>query len=591
MNNQNKKLGLFSAIFPPTATDQTLIDQWRAPFLQSVFRIAVVLGLIALIPAMLGTDDILIAGLYAVAYLVLVGTTFAPAPYWLRAGVFITVLFAVGLLELLLLGIQGDANVYFVSFAIFTTLLFSPRAGVGATILTLLTLAIIGWLMLTGQITPGNAQAMYGSLADWLSAGVIFTMFSLLIIQALRLLQNDLGNLQQQNKIALNSLKYQQSELEDRVVLRTKDLERRSIQLHAVAELGNAITSLRDLDAMLAQTTLLISKRFGYYHAGIFLLDEHGEYAVLKAANSDGGKHMLERGHRLKVGETGLVGFVTKTRQARIALDVGQDAVYFNNPDLPETRSEIALPILAGGQILGALDVQSTESQAFSEDDIRTLQVLADQVAVAIENARLFQQSEFSLESIRRAYAESSRTAWQKYIRSEEEIGYIATPGSLQPISSQWNDDLLKTVETGEIKMDDYEQVVNIPVKVRGQAIGAIRLRKQEAGGSWTKEETALAIAFSDQLSSALDAARLYRDAQQRAARELIASDISSRITATPYTESVLRDTAMELGQAIGNVSVTFQLLQTSDGQEQIASSANGNGEKSASRKNGKKKG
>jgi GAF domain-containing protein len=590
MTNQNKKTGKFSAISPATTTDQTLIDQWRAPFLQSVFRIAVILGLIALIPAMLGNDNVIIAGLYAVAYLVLVVTTFTPAPYWLRAGVFITVLFALGLLELFLLGIQGDANVFFVPFAIFTTLLFSPRAGVGATILTLLTLAITGWLMLTGQVTPGNAKAMDGSLADWLSAGVIFTIFSLLIIQALRLLQNDLGNLQQQNKKTLNTLKYQQSELEDRVVLRTKDLERRSIQLHAVAELGNAITSLRDLDAMLAQTTRLISQRFGYYHAGIFLLDEYGEYAVLKAANSDGGRNMLGRGHRLKVGETGLVGFVTQTRQARIALDVGQDAVYFNNPDLPETRSEIALPILAGGQILGALDVQSTESQAFSEDDIRTLQVLADQVAVAIQNARLFQQSESSLESIRRAYAESSRSAWQKYLRSEDEIGYIATPGSLQSTSSQWNEDLLKTIETGEIKMDNYEQVVNIPVKVRGQAIGAIRLRKQEASGSWTKEETALAIAFSDQLSSALDAARLYRDAQQRAARELIASDISSRITATPFTESVLRDTAMELGQAIGNVSVTFQLLQTSDGQKQIDSSDRGNKENSASHKNRKKK-
>ena len=87
------------------------------------------------------------------------------------------------------------------------------------------------------------------------------------------------------------------------------------------------------------------------------------------------------------------------------------------------------------------------------------------------------------------------------------------------------------------------------------------------------------------------NAARLYRDAQQRAARELIASDISSRITASPYTENVLRDTVMELGQAIGNVSVTFQLLQTSDGQEQVESSGNGNGENSASRKNGKKKG
>jgi GAF domain-containing protein len=579
MNNQNKKAGSFSAIFPPTATDQTIIEQWHAPFLQSVLRIAVVLGLIALIPALLGADSMVIAGLYVVVYLVLVGTTFAPIPYWLRGGIFLTIIYALGVIDLLILGILGDANIFFVSFATMTTLLFSPRAGVGATILTLLTFAITGSLMLTEQIAPGNAQAVKSALADWLSAGVVFTLFSLLIIQALRLLQNDLNNLQQQNKKTLNTLKYQQSELEDRVVLRTKDLEHRSIQLQAVAELGNAITSLRDLDAMLAQATLLISQRFGYYHAGIFLLDEYGEYAVLKSANSEGGRNMLERGHRLKVGETGIVGFVTQTSQARIALDVGQDAVYFDNPDLPGTRSEIALPIVAGGQILGALDVQSTEANAFSEEDSRTLQVLAGQLAVAIQNARLFQQSESALEAARRAYAESSRAAWQKHIRSEEEIGYIATPGSLQPIFSQWNDDLIKTVETGEIKIDDYEQVVNIPVKVRGQAIGALRLRKQEASGPWTKEETALASAFSDQLSSALEAARLYRDAQQRAARESIVSDISSRITASPYTENVLRDTVMELGQAIGNVSVTFQLINESgSGNQGTGPERGGNG-------------
>lgn len=590
MNNQNKKPDLFSAAFPPLVIDQTLIDQWRAPFLQTVLRIAVVLGLIALIPAMLGTASVIIAGLYAAIYLILVGTAFAPTPYWTRAGLFLTIIYALGLIELLILGILGDANIFFVSFAIMTTLLFSTGAGIGAIFLTLLTFAITGSLMLTGHIAPGNAQAVKSGLTDWFSASVIFTLFSLLVIQGIRLLQNDLANLQQQNKKTLKTLKFQQSELENRVVLRTRDLKRRSIQLQAVAELGNAITSLADLDAMLTQTTMLISQRFGYYHAGIFLLDEYGEYAVLKAANSEGGRNMLERGHRLKVGETGLVGFVTQTSQARIALDVGLDAVYFNNPDLPETRSEITLPILAGGQVLGALDVQSTEAQAFSEDDIKTLQILADQLAVAIQNARLFQQSEFALESARRAYAESSRTAWQKRLRSEEEIGYIATPGTLRSISSQWNDDLLKTVETGQIQMDDYEQEVNIPVKVRGQVIGAIRLRKQEASGPWTKEEIAQAITFSDQLSSALESARLFRDAQQRAARESLASDISSRITASPYTETVLRDTAMELGQAIGNVSVTFQLLQTSDGQEQVESPGNGSGEHSASRKSGKKK-
>jgi GAF domain-containing protein len=581
MNNQNKKNDLFPTAFPPTVIDQTLIEQWHAPFLQSVLRIAVVLGLIALIPAMLGAGSVIFTGLYAVAYLVLIGTTFAPIPYWSRAGIFLTIIYALGVIDLLILGILGDANIFFVSFATMATLLFSPRVGIGATILTLLTFAIMGALMLTGQIAPGNTQAVKSVLTDWLSASVVFTLFSLLIIQALRLLQNDLGNLQQQNKKTLNTLKYQQSELENRIVLRTKDLERRSIQLQAVAELGNAITSLRDLDAMLTQATLLISQRFGYYHAGIFLLDEYGEYAVLKSANSEGGRNMLKRGHRLKVGEAGIVGFVTKTNQARIALNVGQDAVYFDNPDLPETRSEIALPIIAGGQILGALDVQSTEAQAFSEEDSRTLQVLADQLAVAIQNARLFEQSESALEAARRAYAESSRAAWQKHIRSEEEIGYIARPGSLQPISSQWNDDLIKTVATGEMKIDNYEHVVNIPVKVRGQAIGAIRLRKQEVSGPWTKEETALAIAFSDQLSSALESARIYRDAQQRAARESIASDISSRITASPYTENVLRDTVMELGQAIGNVSVTFQLINESGSGDQGTGperGGNGNG-------------
>jgi len=254
MNNQNKKPDLFSVASPPTATDQTLIDQWRAPFLQSVLRIASVLGLIASISAMLGAGSVITAGLYAAAYLVLVGTTFASIPYRLRAGIFLTIIYALGVIDLFILGILGDANIFFVSFATMATLLFSPRAGIGATILTLLTFAITGLLILTGQIAPGNAQAVKSILADWLSASVVFTLFSLLIIQALRLLQNDLGNLQQQYKKTLNTLKYQQGDLENRVVLRTKDLERRSIQLQTVAELGNAITSLRDLDNMASRS-------------------------------------------------------------------------------------------------------------------------------------------------------------------------------------------------------------------------------------------------------------------------------------------------------------------------------------------------
>lgn len=172
--------------------------------------------------------------------------------------------------------------------------------------------------------------------------------------------------------------------LEERVDLRTR-------QIRTAAEVARDAAVIRNVDELLDATVNLISARFGHYHAGIFLLDEHGVDAVLKAASSPGGKHMLARGHRLAVGKVGLVGYVTGTGKPRIALDVGADSVHFANPDLPKTRSELALPLRVGERVIGALDVQSTEANAFDENDVIVLQTMADQVAIALENARLLQ--------------------------------------------------------------------------------------------------------------------------------------------------------------------------------------------------------
>ncbi|MEP6896513.1 MAG: HAMP domain-containing protein, partial [Chloroflexota bacterium] len=160
--------------------------------------------------------------------------------------------------------------------------------------------------------------------------------------------------------------------LEQRVEERTAELvlanernERRAKQFESISLVARTISSTRDLDSLLAQIAEVINREFGFYHIGIFLLDTAGEYAVLSASNSDGGKRMLKRSHRLKVGETGIVGYVTGTGRPRIALNTGADAVFFNNPDLPETHSEIALPLHIADQIIGALDVQSIEPNAF----------------------------------------------------------------------------------------------------------------------------------------------------------------------------------------------------------------------------------
>ncbi len=352
--------------------------------------------------------------------------------------------------------------------------------------------------------------------------------------------------------------------------LRGNDLENKTSKLETIAKVSREITSFRDLASLLTAATNLIYENFGYYHVGIFLLDERKEFAVLAASNSEGGKRMLERGHLLKVGETGIVGYVSQSLEARIALDVGKDAVFFNNPDLPETRSELALPLVVNTQILGVLDVQSTHPEAFDQEDIKTLYILADQLAIAIQNANLFSEAEKALESTRATYGQLSREAWNRILRSQARVGFLATPPSTVQIQSEaLEPNIAKAIETGDLIHDTDGLTISVPVKIRGQIIGAIRLKKSDIAEAWTQDETNLAIALSDQLSGALESARLYRESQQRAYRESLVSDISARINASATRDLIIRETVQELGQSLVNTSVTFQLLDQSSGESQ----------------------
>lgn len=349
--------------------------------------------------------------------------------------------------------------------------------------------------------------------------------------------------------------------LEQRVAERTRALERRAVQLQAAADVGGTAARLRNLDELLRQVTRLISRRFGFYHVGIFLLDERGEYALLRAANSEGGQRMLARGHKLKVGQVGIVGNVTETGQPRIALDVDQDTEFFNNPDLPLTHSEMALPLIVGGKVLGALDVQSVEEAAFAEEDVTTLRVLADQIAIAIENARLFTESQTALDTARRAYGETSREGWQRMLgESQVEMGYISLAGGqVLPADGQASPEFERAIETGEPVLSNGKNTLHLPIKIRGQSIGAIRLDKSRENGRWSPEEITLANTLSEQLGTALEGARLYSDISQRAEREFIISDIASKIGASIQLDTILRTTVQELGRALGDSEVILQ--------------------------------
>ena len=349
--------------------------------------------------------------------------------------------------------------------------------------------------------------------------------------------------------------------LEERVWQRTQIIERRMGQIQAVAEIGKAVAAQRDIEELLTMATHLISNRFGYYHVGIFLLDLRNEFAILMAANSMEGQKMLEHEHKLRVGAEGIVGTVASSGEARIALDVGKDAVYFDNPYLPQTRSEMALPLIAGGEVQGVLDIQSMEAGAFSEDDIPTLQILADQLAIAVQNVRMIRDTQEALFAARKASGEISQQGWQSLLKDTHSIGYVAhTHGEVVQVAKGLDDDIRQVLDAGNSVTSDDQLTVNIPVIVRGQTIGALRLTKTTDSGAWSNEEINEVESLANEISNTLESARLYRDAQQRAIREQTMGEIVSNITAATEMDDIMRETVAQLGKTFSDMNVSLRI-------------------------------
>jgi GAF domain-containing protein len=373
---------------------------------------------------------------------------------------------------------------------------------------------------------------------------------------------NELRDQVAETQMLSDQLQEQNLQLESIVEERTAAITRRVQYLQAAAEVGRAATSIYSLEDLLPQVTQFISERFGFYQVGIFLIDDLGDYAVLKAASSDGGKRMLARNHKLKVGAEGIVGYVTKTGEVRIALDVGEDAVHFDTPELPSTRSEMALPLFSGGRLYGALDVQSTQSGAFSEDDVLTLRVLADQVSMAINNAMLFEQLQDSLEAERRAYGEINRAAWHNITRVSQNWGYRYADNQVNPAGGAWPQELITAAQSKQTitTEDSPKPTVALPIMIGSEPIGAIRLRKSLGDMPWTQEEIELVETLADRLSQALESARLYQETQQRAAQEQLTSEITANIRETLDVDAVLKTAIKEFSQAFNAKEVVIRM-------------------------------
>ena len=360
--------------------------------------------------------------------------------------------------------------------------------------------------------------------------------------------------------------------LEQRVEERTAELDaankqtsRRALQLQTITELSESIAQLKDLNDIFPAVTRLISERFDFYHIGIFLVDRDREFAILQAANSEGGKRMLERNHRLRLG-IGVVGFAAKTGQPRIALDVGTDAVFFDNPDLPDTRSEIALPLKSRSDTIGVLDVQSLQAGAFTSEDLQVLTALANQVTIALENARLLTETRAALTQVQEVYNEFTRVEWGRTVSKAEQAGMRYQAGRIEMLERALRSpEVISAIQSGDTVANQTNgsqarrAIVAIPIKLRGEVIGILHIESNDPTKVWHQDEISLVQAVAERAAFAMENARLFQDARRRAAKERLISEATSRISGALSIENILHTTAEELERVLGGSEVLIQ--------------------------------
>lgn len=332
----------------------------------------------------------------------------------------------------------------------------------------------------------------------------------------------------------------QQQELETHVDERTERLSKKTEQLRSASYIARQTAEIQDLSAILNNVANLITDQFGFYHTGIFLINETGDQAILQAASSEGGRQMIENGHALSIGTQGIVGYVAGHRKSRIALDVGTDAVFFNNPYLPMTRSEAAIPLMIRNKVLGVLDIQSDKPQAFSLDDLDILETLADQLSIAIENARLLDESQATLLQLEALTTVRTREAWSQKLSGRHRV-FTYTPLGLR----------------AEKPSQLAGNGVEVPLTLRGQRIGKISISRR-SNESLSQVEEEIITEVASQAGLAIDNIRLLEDATQRAKQEQMVGRLAARFSQSLNIDTLLQTAARELGQLpdVAEVSV-----------------------------------
>ncbi len=441
----------------------------------------------------------------------------------------------------------------------------------GLLLLLTLILAITGWII-SIRITKPFLDLAKTALS--ISAGDFNQRFNISEDDEIGELGQAINNMAKKVGLTLSKMENSLSENTIKLQEQTKKLEQAAQQsnkqashIKALALIARAILSIQNLDNLLPRITAVISEELSFYHVGIFLLDDAKEYAVLTAANSVGGQKMLERNHRLKVGEEGIVGYAAGTSRPCIALDTDKDVVFLTNPDLLETHSELAVPLKIGVDVIGVLDIQSTLVSDFIKEDSEIFSILADYISIAIQNSRRFQEIRKTITESDTLYRNYLRQEWKSFANQRRNPGYLHNISGSKPIIKKLESvEIQQAIRSGQpsISQEKTHSRLSVPIKLRGQVIGILNVQSGSSH-AWEEDEIDIAAAIADRVGLAVENARLLEDSQSRAARERTIGEITSKIGASINIRNVLQTAVEELGHILPGSDVIIQLKDTRD--------------------------
>jgi GAF domain-containing protein len=514
---------------------------WQERILHSLFLVCGAFGLIfALIfmsRAIASGDWSLVSGFIGLFIICSAFFIMRRISYWVRSIIALVVIFAFSNFVFFQNGWTGISLILLLVFSFLcTTLLYQRPTRIGFFI-SITTLLFWAMLRLT-NITPGaGLSSTINSLAIDL---LIVILAGFTVNLAISSIKNRYLTIYRQ----IQTMLVEEQSLKEQFEEQKNTLVRRVSQLRTAAEINRNISTIQEPQVLIRQVADSLKERFNLYYVGVFVVDQQKEFAVLQYGTGEAGRKMVANRHRLAVGGYSMIGWTTQTRKPRIALDTGAEAVRFDNPLLPETKSELALPLASQKNLYGALTIQSDRSNAFDENDILVLQSIADSLAIAFENDNSFQVTQKALEDIRVLNKAYVQQAWGETLAASGDLKYSYENPEVQPDKSDG-------------------QTVKVPLYLRDEPIGEIELAV--SGGEMSQAQMDFLQAISAQTTTALENARLLDETQRAAAKEQKLNDLSSQFSRALTIEEILKTAVIEFGKLPSVSEASISLIPPED--------------------------